>query len=177
MYLLPTTKVGLATTLVATINSPRPLQLGSWVWVGSLPRTEWLPHYLCRFLFGWWAHPLFCPHPAGSRTSSQSLPATWCPIPCNSSGSACLQKNPHLFKALQDLLTIIILKDCEGGDPVSAPGKRSDVPLVAVVKSVKCSPDLEVAVRPCVWCGVISLNKNIHTSSHHNQCSHYYLLM
>ena len=46
-----------------------------------------------------------------------------------------------------------ILTDCEGGNPVSAPGVGGNVPLMAVdlgqqPTSVKCSPHLEVAVRP-----------------------------
>ncbi len=47
-----------------------------------------------------------------------------------------------------------ILTDCEGGNPVSAPGVGGNVGLVAVdlgrqPKPVKCSPHLELAVRPC----------------------------
>ncbi len=46
-----------------------------------------------------------------------------------------------------------ILTDCEGGNPVSAPGVGGNVPLVTVdlgrqPKSVKCSPHLEVPIRP-----------------------------
>ena len=44
--------------------------------------------------------------------------------------------------------------DCQGGNPVSAPGVGSNVPLVSVdlvdsPKSVTCSPHITVAFWPC----------------------------